>query len=85
MRNSISAPNQHFHITIIFDLACSKVGYCEDARKMAVVRLPVGAKYIPLHKTSRSAQTPGQTPIQLVPAAISPWIKLSIRDADHSP
>jgi len=52
---------------------------------MAVVRLPVGAKYILLHETSRSAQRPAQTPIQLVPAALSPWIKLSIRDADHAP
>ena len=52
---------------------------------MAIVWLPVGAKYIPLHKTSRSAQRHAQTPIQLTPAALSPWIKLSIRDADHSP
>jgi len=33
MRNSISAPNQHFHITIIFDLTCSRVGYCDYATK----------------------------------------------------
>ena len=48
---------------------------------MAVVRLPVGAKYIHLHKTSRSAQRPAQTPIQLAPV-LSPWINPSIRDAD---
>lgn len=52
---------------------------------MAVVWLPVGAKYVPLHKTSRSAQRPAHTPIQLVPTVLSPWMKLSIRDADHSP